>query len=188
MTPTTPLFANSQYIYYCNSAIDLTGNGQNNELAGFYTGNGPSSVGPVLVYANPPNGMTGVPLNSTGGPWNNTSLMLLFNEPVASESMANITFTPAGGSAEPIAVYAEDGNYHRGCATAVGAAAEYHLHLQLGGRNGSERQSGLRHYDQFFTTGTSYDYTNPTATAATPANNATGVGVNAPIYVDLQRS
>jgi hypothetical protein len=55
--------------------------------------------------------MTGVPLNSIGGPWNNTSLMLLFNEPVSTESMANITFTPQGGSPEPIAVYPRIGNF-----------------------------------------------------------------------------
>ncbi|MGA3080138.1 MAG: Ig-like domain-containing protein, partial [Terracidiphilus sp.] len=111
MTPTTPLFADSQYIYYCQNAIDLTGNAQNNNSAGFYTGNGPVALGPSLVYANPPSGMTNVPVNSNNGPWNGTSLMLLFNEPVSSDSMANITFTPQGGSAEPIAVYAEDGNY-----------------------------------------------------------------------------
>ena len=45
MTPVSPLYANAQYIYYCNGAIDLTGNGQNNNSAGFYTGNGPQTWG-----------------------------------------------------------------------------------------------------------------------------------------------
>ncbi len=188
MTPTTPLFASSQYIYYCNGAIDLTGNGQQNNSAGFYTGNGPSSVGPMLVAANPPNSMTGVPLNSTGGPWNNTSLMLLFNEPVASESMANITFTPAGGSAEPIAAYAEDGNFIADVQLpwALQPSTAYTFNwagvTDLNGNAASGTTSSS------FTTGTSYDYTNPTATAATPANNATGVALNAPITLTFSEA
>jgi hypothetical protein len=56
MKPVTPLFANSEYYYACDGAIDLTGNGQQNNYSYFYTGNGPSSVGPVLVSANPPSG------------------------------------------------------------------------------------------------------------------------------------
>jgi len=101
MTPVTPLFADSQYVYYCNNAIDLTGNGQNNGSAGFYTGNGQLSQGPALLYANPPNGMTNVPVNSNNGPWYGSSLGLLFNEPVASESLGGITLTPQGGSPLP---------------------------------------------------------------------------------------
>ncbi len=98
MTPKSPLLINSEYNYQCTGAIDLTGNGQSNASSYFYTGNGPVAIGPTLITANPPSGMTNVPLNSIGGPWNNTSLMLLFNEPVSVESMANITFTPQGGS------------------------------------------------------------------------------------------
>jgi hypothetical protein len=44
MTPTTPLFANAQYVYYCNSAIDLTGNGQNNGSAGLLHRQRPASA------------------------------------------------------------------------------------------------------------------------------------------------
>jgi hypothetical protein len=110
MTPTSPLFADAQYIYYCQSGIDLTGNGQNNSSAGFYTGNGPLSQGPTLLYANPPNGMTNVPVDTNQGPWYGSSLGLLFNEPVAGDSLGNITLTPAGGSPIPIGVYTEYGN------------------------------------------------------------------------------
>ena len=110
MTPVNPLFADAQYIYYCQSGLDLTGNGQNNGSAGFYTGNGPLSQGPTLLYANPPNGMTNVPVDTNQGPWTGSSLGLLFNEPVASDSLGNITLTPNGGSPIPIAVYPEFGN------------------------------------------------------------------------------
>jgi hypothetical protein len=183
MTPTTPLFSNSQYIYYCNGAIDLTGNGQQNNSAGFYTGNGPVAVGPSLVYANPPSGATNVPLNTIGGPWNNTSLMLLFNKPVSSDSMANVTFTPAGGSAEPIAVYPEDGNFIADVQLPWALQLNTTYTFNWAGVTDLNGNPASGTTTSSFTTGSSFDWTNPTATAATPANNATGVAVNAPLTV-----
>ena len=182
MTPTTALFANSEYYYQCYSGIDLTGNGQNNGYSLFYTGGGPSSAGPVLLLSNPPNGFTNVPLNSTGGPWNNTSLMLLFNEPVSSDSMANITFTPAGGSAEPIAVYAEDGNYIADVQLPWVLQPNTTYTFNVAGvtdLNGNPTSSTT----SSFTTGTSYYYTNLTATAASPANGTTTADNNPTISV-----
>ena len=178
MTPVTPLFANSYYYYQCDGGIDLTGNGLNNSYAYFYTGAGPVAVGPSLVYANPPSGATNIPLNSIGGPWNNTSLMLLFNVPVSTESMANITFTPQGGSAEPIAVYPEDGNYIADVQMPWTLAPSTKYTFNFAGvtdLNGNPAQGTTT---SFFTTGTGFDWANPTATAATPANNTTTAGVN----------
>ncbi|MGD0830498.1 MAG: Ig-like domain-containing protein, partial [Terracidiphilus sp.] len=188
LTPTSPLFINSQYIYYCNSAIDLTGNGQSNGSAGFYTGNGPSSVGPVLISANPPNGMTGVALNSIGGPWNNTSLMLLFNEPVATESMANITFTPAGGSAEPIAVYPEDGNYIADVQLPWELLPNTMYTFNVAGVTdiGGNPVSGTT--TSSFTTGAGYDWTQPTVASTVPANGATTTGVPASVSLTFSEA
>ncbi len=183
MTPVTPLYSNAQYIYYCNGAIDLTGNGQQNNSAGFFTGNGPVAVGPALVYANPPSGATNVPLNSIGGPWNNTSLMLLFNEPLSSDSMANITFTPNGGSAEPIAVYPEDGNFIADVQLPWTLAPNTTYTFNFAGVTDLNGNPATGTTTSSFTTGIGFDWNNPTATAATPASGATGVAVNAPITV-----
>ena len=98
MTPISPLFADSEYYYYCENAIDLTGNAQQNAASYFFTGNGAVTTEPTLVQANPPNGMTNVPVNTGEGPWNSSSLNLLFSAPVATESLTNITLTPQGGS------------------------------------------------------------------------------------------
>jgi hypothetical protein len=181
MTPVSPLYADSEYYYECYNAIDLTGNAQNGNYSYFYTGSGPVAVGPSLVYANPPSGMTNVPLNSVGGPWNNTSLMLLFNEPVSSDSMNNITFTPSGGSAEPIAVYAEYGNYIADVQLPWTLAPNTTYTFNFAGVTDLNGNPAHGTTTSSFTTGTGFDWTNPTATAATPANNATGVAVNAPI-------
>jgi len=173
MTPTTPLYSNTQYYYYCGGAIDLTGNGMSATDAVFYTGNGPIAVGPSLVSANPPSGATNVPLNSIGGPWNNTSLMLLFNEPVSSESMANITFTPNGGSAEPIAVYAEDGNFIADVQLPWALVPNTTYTFNFAGVTDINGNPATGTTTSSFTTGSSFDWTNAAVIATNPVSSAT---------------
>jgi len=187
MTPVTPLFANTQYYYQCSGAIDLTGNGMNNNYSYFYTGNGPLAIGPTLVYANPPSGATNVALNSIGGPWNNTSLMLLFNEPVSTESMANITFTPNGGSPEPIAVYPEDGNFIADVQLPWALVPNKTYTFNFAGVTDVNNNPAQGTTTSSFTTGTGFDWTNPTATAATPANNTTTSGVSPVISLTFSK-
>jgi hypothetical protein len=182
MKPVTALFANSEYNYTCNGAIDLTGNGQQNGSSYFYTGNGPSSAGPVLIAVNPPNGATNVPLDTNQGPWYSTSLGLQFNEPVSTESMANITFTPQGGSAEPIAVYPEIGNTLAVVQLPYALAPNTKYTFNVAGvkdLNGNVTTSTT----SSFTTGSGYDWTNPTVTATVPVNGATAVAVNTPLSI-----
>ncbi len=183
MTPVTPLFANTEYNYYCGGGIDVTGNGQSAASSYFYTGSGPSSAGPILLLANPPSGSTNVPLNSISGPWNNTSLMLLFNEPVATESMANITFTPQGGSAEPIAVYPQDGNYIAVVQLPWALAPNITYTFNTTGVTDINGNPASGTTTSSFTTGTGFDWNNPSITAVTPANSSTSVAVNAPLTV-----
>jgi hypothetical protein len=175
MTPKTPLFANAQYNYQCYYGIDLTGNGQNDGASLFYTGNGPSSAGPVLLQTNPPNGFTNVPLNNTGGPWSSI-LGLLFNEPVASESLGSITLTPQGGSPLPIGVVPEWGNYIVvvDLPWALLPNTQYTFNITgVTDLNGNPMTPAT----STFTTGTSYYYTQLTATAASPANGTTTTGI-----------
>ena len=182
MKPTVPLFANTDYSYQCEGAIDLTGNGQNNASALFYTGNVSSSVGPVLVQANPPNGSTNVPLNSIGGPWNNTSLMLQFNEPVSSDSMANITFTPAGGSPEPIAVYAEYGNTIADVQLPYALKPNTQYTFGVGSTVTDLNGNPATPATSSFTTGSGFDWTSPTITTPAPATGVTTTLVSIRLY------
>jgi LEA14-like dessication related protein len=176
MTPTSPLFANSQYYYACYNAIDLTGNGQSNSNTGFYTGNGPLSQGPTLLYANPPNGMTNVPVDTSQGPWYNSSLGLLFNEPVAGDSLGNITLTPLGGSPIPIGAYTEYGN------TIVWVQLPYSLQpntqytYNISGVT-DINGNAITPVTSTFTTGAGFDFTSPTVVSTSPANGVTTTGV-----------
>jgi hypothetical protein len=172
MTPVSPLLMNTEYNYTCDNAIDLTGNAQSNSSSYFYTGGSAATAGPVLVYANPPNGMTNVPVNTSEGPWNGTSLNLLFNEPVATESLGNITLTPQGGSPIPIAVFAEDGNYIASVQLPYALSPNTTYTYNVAGvtdLSGNPTTSTT----STFSTGSSFDFTNASVTATVPASSAT---------------
>jgi hypothetical protein len=188
MTPVTPLFADAEYQYNCYNAIDLTGNGQSNSSSYFYTGNGPSSAGPVLLYANPPNGMTNVPVNTNNGPWYNSSLGLLFNEPVASDSLGGITLTPNGGSPIPIGAYTEYGNtiVWVQLPWALSPNTQYTYNINgVTDINGNPIAAGTT---STFTTGAGFDFTPPTVISTSPANGVTTTGVPTAITMTMSKA
>lgn len=178
MTPAAPLAMNSQFNYSCNNALDLTGNSQyNGGSVLFYTGSGPNTSGPALVAANPPSNATNVPLNTNNGPWNGTSLGLLFNEPVAPNSLGGITLTPNGGSPIPIGLSTQIGN------TAVVVQLPSALQPNTTytySINGVTDYNGnpVTPATSTFTTGSGVQFSNPSVTAVSPVNGTTGVADN----------
>jgi hypothetical protein len=183
LTPTTALTPNTEYNYECYNAIDLTGNAQqNNGGPYFYTGGGAVTTGPQLLYANPPNGVTNVALNNNNGPWNSTSLMLLFNEPLAENSLANITLTPQGGTPLAIGTALDIGDtaviVSLPSALAPNTTYTYNISgvTDYNGNPGTAATST-------FTTGSSLDFNNPGVSAFVPSNGATGVATNTPLTI-----
>jgi len=182
ITPTSQLFADVEYAYYCNNAIDLTGNAQSSTSAYFYTGSTAVSTGPQLLQINPPNGMTNVPVNTNNGPWLGSSLGMLFNEPVAGNSLGQITLTPQGGSPIPISTAVEDGNFmvwvQLPFALLPNTTYTYNI-TGVTDLNGS----AITPVSSTFTTGSSFSFTSPTVTAVVPANGATNLSVTTPLSV-----
>jgi hypothetical protein len=182
MTPTSALTPNTQYSYSCYNAIDLTGNAAQNSYRYFTTGSGPSTSGPTLLYANPPNGATNVALDTNQGAFNSTSLGLLFSEPLAENSLANITLTPVGGSPLAIGLSQNIGD------TEVAVTLPYTLQPNT---TYTYSISGVTDYTgnaitpvtSTFTTGSGFDYTAPTINTVVPANNATNVALSTPLSV-----
>jgi hypothetical protein len=179
MTPTSPLYAGSQYSYYCYYATDLTGNGQSNNWVEFYTGSGPSSAGPVVVQVNPPDGMTNVPLNASPG--------VLFNEPVMADSVNNITLTPQGGSPIPIGFSVGDGNYMVGVQLPWVLVPNTTYNLNLTGVTGLNGNP-MTPVTITFATGSSFDWNSPGVTAAVPVNGAGNVDPLTPISVTFSEA
>ena len=187
MTPQNPLYANSQYYYACYGAIDLTGNGMNNTNAWFNTGNGPSSAGPIVLQINPPNGFINVPLNTESGPWAGSSLGLLFSEPVATNTLGNITLTPQGGGPMPIGVVPEYGNTIAWVELPWALAPNTKYTYSV---TGVTDYSGnpVTPTTSTFTTGSSFDYSQPAGVSTVPANNATNVDVNTPLSFTFSKA
>jgi hypothetical protein len=175
LTPNSPLTPNTQYNYECFNAIDLTGNGQSDNGGPYFTtGSGPSTTAPQLLYANPPNGVTGVALNDNNGPWYSTSLMLQFSESLAENSIGSVTLTPQGGS--PLAT---TNHLELGDTTLV-----MQLPAELmPSTTYTFNVTGVTDYNgnpiapttSTFTTGTGYDFNNPSVSSFSPANGATAV-------------
>ncbi|HVU45322.1 MAG TPA: Ig-like domain-containing protein [Terracidiphilus sp.] len=187
MTPANPLLLNSQYYYACYNAIDLTGNAQGNVNASFYTGSSTSSAGPVLVQANPPNGMANVPVNTSEGPWNSSSLGLLFNEPVAASSLGNITLTPQGGSPIPIGAVVEDGNYIASITLPYALQPNTSYTYNVTGvtdLNGN----AIAPVTSSFTTGGSFDFSGPSVASTVPVNSSTNVSVTTPLSITFSEA
>jgi hypothetical protein len=188
MKPTSPLFANTEYYYACYNAIDLTGNGQSNQASWFYTGNGPSSQGPTLLYANPPNGMTSVPVDTNQGPWYGSSLGLLFNEPVASESVGNITLTPQGGSPMPIGAYPEYGNTIVWVQLPWSLSPNTQYTFNVAGVTDLSGNLASGATTSTFTTGSSFDFSSPTVVSTLPANGDTTTGIPASVSLTMSEA
>jgi hypothetical protein len=186
-TPTAPLAASSQYYYSCYNAIDLTGNGQSNSSAYFYTGTGPVTTGPTLLEANPPNGFTNVPVNTNTGPWYGSSLGLLFSEPVASNSLGGITLTPNGGSPIPIGVYPENGNTFAWVQLPYALSPNTTYTYSVSGVS-DINGNAMTPTTSTFTTGSSFDFTQPTVSAVSPANGATSVVHSATVTVTFNEA
>jgi len=174
LTPIAPLTANSQFIYYCQNAIDLTGNAQSGNSAGFYTSSGPVTTGPTLVYANPPNGSTNVPIDTNQGPWVSSSLGLAFNEPISANSLGNITLTPNGGSPLAIGVTPENGNTFAWISLPSALLPNTTYTYNVTGVTDISGNA-ITPVTSTFTTGASFNFTNPTVTTFSPGNGATSV-------------
>jgi hypothetical protein len=188
LTPTSALTRNTQYNYECFNAIDLTGNVQtNNGGPYFYTGSGTDTIGPQLVFANPPNGSTNVPLNDAGASWSNTNLMLQFNEPLSEHSLGNITLTPQGGSPLAISTSLQIGD------TTVVVQLPSAL---LPNTTYTYSVAGVTDYSgntvvpaiSTFTTGTGFDFVAPTVSSFFPVSGATNVAVNTPLSITFSEA
>jgi hypothetical protein len=178
MTPVTPLWANSSYYYECSGAISLTGNGESNGSSSFTTAGGAVTQGPQLINANPPSGMTNVPLNTIYGPWNSTSLQLQFNVPVSTESLSNITLTPGGGSPLPIGVTPEWGNTIAVINLPWTLSANTTYTFNVAGVTDLNGNAATGTTTSSFTTGSGFDWNNPGVASALPANSTTGVATS----------
>jgi hypothetical protein len=102
--------------------------------------------------------------------------------------MASITFTPNGGSAEPIAVYPEDGNFIADVQLPWAMMPNTKYTFNFAGVTDINGNPASGTTTSSFTTGSTFDWTNPTITTTIPANSATAVTVSTPLSITFSEA
>nr|WP_241654471.1 Ig-like domain-containing protein [Granulicella sibirica] len=180
--PVSALTADTSYGYQCVGALDLTGNNTYTGYVQFTTGSGPSSTGPTLLRTNPPSGATNVPLNTGEGPFNATSLGLLFDKPLSENSLSNVTLKPQGGNPLYIATGQNIGDTEVSVflANTLQPNTQYTYSI-----TGVTDYSGnpIALVTSTFTTGSGVDFVSPTVAGFIPADATTGVSMGTPLKV-----
>ncbi|MBC7925675.1 MAG: Ig-like domain-containing protein, partial [Bryobacteraceae bacterium] len=88
-TPTAPLTTQTQHSWYVGSSVDFSGNnapGVGGQL--FTTAATPDTTVPQVLFTNPANGLSGVPVNA--------AIQILFSEPIQPTSASLVTLTSSG--------------------------------------------------------------------------------------------
>ena len=172
LTPAAPLLPYTRYIMYLSSFADVAGNVGGGNFVYFYTGAGVDQIPPTVTAISPPNGATGLPVN--------TRIIAKMSEAIDPSSVSNgsIQLTPAAAgtvtlSADRITLtFVPSGNR---------APSTAYLVLVSGLRDAASNTMAPASFS--FTTGASGtpDTTPPVVVGRAPTLNAAGVAVNSAI-------
>jgi Bacterial Ig-like domain len=112
---------------------------------------------------------------------------LLFSAPVAGDSLGQVTITPSGGSPIPISVTPEAGNVIGwiNLPSTLQANTQYTINV-----NGITDMNGnpMAPTTSSFTTGSQFDFTQPSVASTVPANGASAVPVNTTLSVTFSKA
>jgi methionine-rich copper-binding protein CopC len=180
IVPHAPLKPSSTYTVSVTSAVkDTVGNAATPKSTTFQTGPGPDLVQPVITNASPVSNTE--PTNSVAA--------VTFSEPIdpATVQLANIGLLQNSGSVAVNGTLSQDTGGTRVLFTPAAPltpSTQYRIYVGTGIQDatGNALQYGNNFY---FTTGTTTNGTPPTVVKTDPANNATGVPVNADFTIQL---
>ncbi len=183
--PATPLAAGREYsVYFQNYGMtDLAGNAINGCSGclgnfSFTVGFALSNTAPQVIAVSPAASATQVPINS--------QIVVSFNEPVNAESLAGVTLS-AGGSTVGLSTSLSSGNQFLTITPVAGLLPATAYTLRIAGVADMSGNVMASPVTSAFTTGTAPDLTSLSALAIDPANNTTGVPLNALIHVQFNK-
>ena len=165
-TPASPLTANTTYTGRVTTAVkDENGNAlQTDYVWTFSTG---ATLSPIVIFTDPANNATGVPLNKT--------VTATFNMQMDPLTINATTFKLMQGTTAVAGIVTYSGNTSSFTPTApLGVNTLYTATITTGAKN-TVGTALANNYVWTFTTGT---LTAPTVISTDPANNATGVILN----------
>ncbi|MBI4604567.1 MAG: Ig-like domain-containing protein [Planctomycetes bacterium] len=179
--PSGPLaFATGHVVALRSSVQDVAGNALSNFSASFTTAEDPAANGPTAVAVTPASGAAEAPLNAR--------VRVRFSEPVDRATVgASSLFLTASGIGAVAGTY----GFEQGDAVVVftpdaplSPSRSHTINVRTGLRD--LQGTPLRGNQGFsFTTGTAADAAAPSVTFVSPPDGSQGIGVNAPVSVQL---
>ncbi len=162
------------------NATNLVGTALQGGSLNFYTSVTPSALTPQVTYTNPENNQTGVPINGV--------IQVLFNEPVQSSSVSDVTLgisgTPVSGVVNTLSL----GNTLLTLTPPALLKGGAQYGINVAGVKDAQGNVLTPAVATSFTTAPGADLSFPTVTSYNPPNGFRGVGINVnPVFVFSKR-
>ena len=170
-TPSVNLAVGRTYSVYTGSGIhDLAGNLLGSDYLQFSTAFQTITSAPQITLSSPSNGQTAFPING--------SLEVLFNEPVQSTSIADITLSAAGSVVPGVVNGLSNGNTLLTVTPPALLQGDTVYSLSIAGVLDLAGNALNPSVTDTFTTASGADLIGPTVTGLIPPSGATGIGTN----------
>ena len=169
--PSASLAVGRSYnIYWGNGIHDLAGNLLNYGSIQFSTAFQASTSAPKITLSTPANGAMGFPING--------SIEVLFNEPLESTSIADVTLSAAGAVVSGVVTSLGIGNTLLTVTPPALLTGNTAYSLNIAGVTDLAGNALTPSVTNSFMTASGADLVPPTISGITPPNGVTGVGTN----------
>lgn len=177
-TPSAALAPATLYTVRLSGATDAAGNALATSLTWtFTTAAAPDSTPPTVSSTSPANTATGVGVNS--------AISVTFSEAMLPSTITSATFTVSGGVAGTVSYSGTTATFTPSINLAF--STTYTATITTSAKDAAGNALTAP-YTWTFTTGAAPDTTPPTVSSTSPANAATGVGVNSAISVTFSEA
>ena len=170
LTPLSPLLVNRQYYYLVDNVRGVTGNTAGESYWYFTTQSTTSALLPIVTVVNPSNTLTNVPTN--------TIIEILFNEPIAPDTISGVTVTPNGGSAISTTASFDTTNTLLSLTPSTTLLPNTTYTISVTGVVDQAGQAQTSAFSSTFTTSGSSDISNGSVTYTVPVASDTNVALN----------
>ena len=165
---------------WSNSATNLVGTGLQGGSLQFFTAIAPSAVTPQVTFTNPENNQTGVPINGV--------IQILFNEPVQSSSVSDVTLGISGTPVSGVVNTLSAGNTLLTLTPPALLQGGTQYSLNIAGVKDAQGNVLTPAVNTSFTTAPGADLSAPSVISYNPPNSYRGAGTNVnPVFIFSKR-
>ena len=169
--PDGPLSVNRQHALFMSSGFDLSGNQQNGFSLVFTTVFAGDTTPPVVTAVNPVDGSSAVPRNAR--------VEIRFTESIRAQNLGNVRLLSNGGTAVAVTRTLSDSNRVLTLRPTGLLASNRSFTVSVSGVRDTAGNLMAGTFTSTFTTSSRTDLIPPAVTAASPAYDDSGIGLNA---------